>query len=142
MTSGEDRRVCLTCPTILSRYNLSPYCAPCGKVQLDEVAATDPSGHDEGCCWDDVRDRCPGAGCGCRCHAAERTRILDRAHGRDAAVKPRRTGASALPRRGYAATVAYLEELRGRLVLRDGESPDANAVIRVIALLDREAEIK
>lgn len=51
-------------------------------------------------------------------------------------------GVSALPRTGYRPMIAYLEELKQRLMLLGGESDDPRAVEHVIRIMEREAAVR
>jgi hypothetical protein len=86
---------------------------------------------------------------GRRCMACERRRLDDEMGLNDAEPARRAApvitfreplrGDGALPRNGYRRELAYLEELRDRMILRDGESDDTDIINRVIAIMEAEA---
>lgn len=50
------------------------------KLDLTPIEYTEQDRHNEGCCWDYVRQLCPGGGCLCNCHATNEEILLsDRA---------------------------------------------------------------
>lgn len=113
LMAAPAARVCRSCPTVLSAYNTGTRCGPCEVATRDSLPLDLPA-------WDQP-ERPPRA---------------------ISVQRARRRHARALPNGGYRRIVAYLEELRARLVQRDGESDDTRAVTHVIAIMEREALIR